>query len=75
MENPVFKEGKITSLTMQDGVIAFTREDGDNAVVVAINCGDRVFDIEVKGCKNEITRNVKASKIPLNKYDFAIFYK
>ena len=56
-------------------VYFFTREDGDNAVVVAINSGDRVFDIEVKGCKNEITRNVKASKIPLNKYDFAIFYK
>jgi WD40 repeat protein len=50
-------------------------EDGDNAVIVAINCGDRVFDIEVKGCKNEITRNVKSLKIPLNKYDFVIFYK
>ncbi len=74
-ENPIFKEGKITDISMKDGVITFTREDENSAVVVAVNCGDRVYDIEVKGCKKEITRNVKACKIPLNKYDFAIFYK
>ena len=72
---PALKEGKITSLSMQDGVIAFTREDEVSAVTVAINCGDRVFDIKVKGYEKEITRNIKSSKIPLNKYDFAIFYK
>ena len=72
---PALKEGKLINLTVNDGVIAFTRESENSSITVAINCGDRVFDIAVKGYKTEITRNVKSSKIPLNKYDFAIFYK
>ncbi|MBR2384282.1 MAG: glycoside hydrolase family 13 protein [Clostridia bacterium] len=72
---PALKEGKVINLTAYDGVIAFTRESENSSLTVAINCGDRVFDIAVKGYEKEITRNVKTSKIPLNKYDFAIFYK
>lgn len=70
---PVFKEGKVTNVSMQDGVILFTRESENSSISVAVNCGDRVFDISTKGYKNELIRNIKATKIPLNKYDFAIF--
>lgn len=72
---PALKEGRLTNLKICDGVITFTRQDGESMITIAINCGDRVYDISVKGYEREITRNVKTSKIPLNKYDFAIFYK
>ena len=64
----------LTNLKMKDGVITFTRECENSSLTVAINCGDRVFDIDVKGYDLEVIRNVKNCKIPLNKYDFAIFY-
>ena len=72
---PALKEGKVVNITMQDGVIVFTRECENSSVTIAVNCGDRVFDIVVNGCDYEITRNVKTSIIPLNKCDFAIFSK
>ena len=70
-----FKEGKITLLKRSNGVITFTREDNKSLVTIAVNCGDLLCDVEVSGYEKEITRNIKTCKIPLNKYDFAIFYK
>jgi glycosidase len=69
------KEGKIIDLKREKGVFTFTRQDDKSSLTVVVNCGDETYDILVNGYENEITRNVKSSKITLNKYDFAIFYK
>lgn len=69
------KEGKIVDIKREKGVFTFTRRDDKSSLTVVLNCGDEVFDIAVNGYEKEITRNVKSSKITLNKYDFAIFYK
>ncbi|MBE5742156.1 MAG: glycoside hydrolase family 13 protein [Clostridiales bacterium] len=71
----VFKEGKVVDVQKNKGVFTFTREYKNHSLTVAVNCGDAVCDVEVLGAEKEITRNVKTSKIALNKYDFAIFYK
>lgn len=72
---PALKEGKITNIKMEKGVFTFTRQDEKSSLTIAVNCGDEVYDICANGYDKEITRNVKSSKITLNKYDFAIFYK
>ena len=72
---PALKEGKVTNLQFKKGVLTFTRESENSSITIAVNCGDEVFDLVVKGYEKEIIRNVKSCKIPLNKYDFAIFYK
>lgn len=74
-ESEVFKEGKFTNISRYKGVFTFTRTSENSSVTIAINCGDEVCDVVVSGYEKEITRNVKTSKIALNKYDFAIFYK
>ncbi|MBQ7373474.1 MAG: glycoside hydrolase family 13 protein [Clostridia bacterium] len=74
-ETPALKEGKVTNVKFYKGVFTFTRECESSSLTVAVNCGDEVVDIRVKGYNKEIARNVKSSKIALNKYDFAIFYK
>jgi thioredoxin 1 len=71
----VVKEGKVTNLQFKKGVLTFTRECENSSITIAVNCGNEVFDLAVKGYEKEIIRNVKSCKIPLNKYDFAIFYK
>ena len=69
------KEGKIVNLKKEKGVFTFTRQDDKSSLTVVVNCGDETYDIVVNGYEKEITRSVKSSKITLNKYDFAIFYK
>ncbi len=72
---PALKEGKVTNIKYYKGVFTFTREFEKSSLTVCVNCGDEVVDIKANGYEKEIMRNVKSSKIPLNKYDFAIFYK
>ena len=71
----IFKEGKLEQIKKYKGVFTFTRTQGDKSLTVALNCGDDVCDVSVLGSEKEIIRNIKTSKITLNKYDFAIFYK
>ena len=72
---PALKEGKTVLIKKEKGVFTYTRESENSSLTVVVNCGDETFDVSVKGYEKEIMRNVKTSKIPLNKYDFAIFYK
>ena len=72
---PALKEGSFTNVQFLKGVFTFTRECENSSVTVAVNCGDETFDLKIKGYEKEFFTNVKSSKITLNKYDFAIYYK
>lgn len=57
------------------GFFSFSRNDGNTKVYVSVNCGIKPVDLTFGEEVYEVTRNVKLSKIRLNSYDFAVFYK
>lgn len=70
-----FSAGETGDLVADKGFFSFSRSDGKTKIYVAINCGIRPIDLTSDGEVFEVTRNIKLSKIRLNSYDFAVFYK
>lgn len=70
-----FAEGRTEDVVVDKGFFSFSRNDGKTKVYVAVNCGIKPVDLKFDGDIYEVTRNVKLSKIRLNTYDFAVFYK
>ena len=63
-----------TDLFYRRGVFGFSRRGKKSSLTVVINCGERE-DLVLNEEAVEITKNVNLSKISLDTYDFAIFYK
>lgn len=70
-----FAAGRTEDVVVDKGFFSFSRNDGKTKVYVAVNCGIKPVDLKFDGDIYEVTRNVKLSKIRLNTYDFAVFYK
>ncbi len=70
-----FRDGKTQIEICSGGLFCFSRTGETSKVYVCLNCGDIPVSLTFDGEVYEATRDVKLSKIRLDAYDFAIFYK
>lgn len=70
-----FKDGRITDMSFDGGIFSFSRELDGKKIYVVTNAGNRSAIINPNCEVAEITRGIKLSKIRLECYDFAVFYK